>query len=75
MADRGTIYNGLELTPAKSTSDPWLLEVRQGQEIVGRIRRDPVSGTYCYYRLPGNPAPLHVGNDLATLLKWVAHKP
>jgi len=75
MKYQETIHDGLELSSADGIG-VWLLEVRIAGDLVGRIRRHPLSGTYRYYSARANEgAPLHEGNDLGSLLKWVAHRP
>lgn len=69
------IGNGIELSPVERTGG-WLFEVRIRGVVMGFIRQHPVSGTFRYHRIFENDAePLHEGNDLKAVLKWVAHRP
>jgi hypothetical protein len=76
MNARSIFYNGVELITAEAPAEEWLFDVHVEGMLVGRIRRNPLAGTYRYHSIAEREAgPLHEGNDLGALLKWVAHRP
>ena len=67
------LHNTVELSAVEGAGD-WLLEVRIRRAVVGYVRRNPLLGTYRYYR-GYDGALVHEGNDLEGLLRWVAYRP
>jgi hypothetical protein len=70
------LYNRVVFVAAESAEGDWLLEVLIDGVIVGRIRRQPWSEAYRYYRVPGNDrTPFYEEKELENLLKQVALRP
>jgi hypothetical protein len=72
----GALYNRVEFLAVEATARDWFLEVRIHGIVVGRIRREPSSKTYGYYRITDKgDVPFHEGADLEALLQRVSRNP
>jgi hypothetical protein len=70
------LYNRVVFVAADAAEGDWLLEVLIDGVTVGRIRRQPWSEAYRYYRVPGSHStPFYEEKELETLLKRVALRP